>query len=224
MTPTSPVIDGNGEEGDVILFKDKLKTKLDVGKSGRYDWHVNPSTRPLVDPRLPDIGRRSPASRPTRSSSPARPGPTRSRAATPRLGGPELLTTTTRSTVLGGQGIDNGKATVRITWPSPATDWDMKVFSDTDGDGTSEGETKVFGSSAQGPTNVEETTHRRPRVQARRVRRPRGELRRDGAIRRHGHVQQDRQARSIEQGLEKWTLTCRETKGGPVKARQEGRW
>ncbi len=55
MTPTSPVIDGTGEEGDVILFKDKLKTKLDVGKSGRYDWHVNPSTRPLVDPRLPDV-------------------------------------------------------------------------------------------------------------------------------------------------------------------------
>ena len=37
----------------MILFKDKLKTKLDVGKSGSYDWHVNPSTRPLVDPRLP---------------------------------------------------------------------------------------------------------------------------------------------------------------------------
>jgi len=53
MTPTSPVIDGEGNEGDVILFKDKLKTKLDVGKSGRYDWHVNPSTRPLVDPRQP---------------------------------------------------------------------------------------------------------------------------------------------------------------------------
>ena len=33
MTPTSPVIDGNGVEGDMILFKDKLKTKLDVGKS-----------------------------------------------------------------------------------------------------------------------------------------------------------------------------------------------
>ena len=34
MTPTSPVIDGNGVEGDKILFEDKLKTKLDVGKSG----------------------------------------------------------------------------------------------------------------------------------------------------------------------------------------------
>ena len=58
----------------------------------------------------------------------------------------------------GGKGIDNGKATVRITWPSPATDWDMKVFADTDGDGTSEGETKVVGSSADGTTNVESTT------------------------------------------------------------------
>ncbi len=156
MTPTSPVIDGSGEEGDVILFKDKLKTKLDVGKSGRYDWHVNPSTRPLVDPRLPDVD-----GKPGKPSDPCRftGGP-----------GPDALPCGDADTedpgcyndhpfrVKGGKGVDNGKATVRITWPSPATDWDMKVFGDSDGDGSSDGETKVFGSSADGPSTVESTT------------------------------------------------------------------
>ena len=50
-TPSSPVRDGSGAEGDMIEQRDRLETVLRVRRSGRFAWHVNPSTRPLVDPR-----------------------------------------------------------------------------------------------------------------------------------------------------------------------------
>ncbi len=156
----------------MILFKDKLKTKLDVGKNGRYDWHVNPSTRPLVDPRLPDadVQKRQAigAGRVLRNA----PGPTRSPAATPRprtrllqrppVQGPERQGHRQRQ----GDG-ERSRGQARLS------DWDIKVFADSDGDGTSEGETKVLGSSARRDDERGGDDHRRTRVQAGQVRRPR---------------------------------------------------
>ena len=141
----------------MILFKDKLKTKLDVGKSGKYDWHVNPSTRPLVDPRLPDVETKKPGKPSDPVEFTGAPGPDALPCGDAESEDPGCSNDHPFK-VKGGKGIDNGKATVRITWPSPASDWDMKVFKDSDGDGTSEGETNVFGSSADGTTNVESTT------------------------------------------------------------------
>jgi hypothetical protein len=63
-----------------------------------------------------------------------------------------------------GAGIDNDKATVSIEWPSPASDWDMKIFRDVDGDGTSVNETAddEVGQSARGQTSSESTTFTNP--------------------------------------------------------------
>ena len=47
-TKTSPVIDRAGNEGAVQLFDDTLNTTMQVPGSGRYAWHVNPSTRPIT--------------------------------------------------------------------------------------------------------------------------------------------------------------------------------
>jgi hypothetical protein len=48
QTSTSPVIQPDGSTGAVIKFPDVLDTTLTVGSSGRFEWHVNPSTRPIV--------------------------------------------------------------------------------------------------------------------------------------------------------------------------------
>ncbi len=218
MTPTSPVIDGSGVEGDVILFKDKLKTKLDVGKSGKYDWHVNPSTRPLVDPRQPDVDKK-----PGKPSDPidftGSPGPDALPCGDSESEDPTCFNDHPFK-VKGGKGIDNGKATVRITWPSPASDWDMKVFKDSDGDGTSEGETDVVGSSADGTTNVESSTIAGPEFKPGkyvvRVSNFAAAEPYDGTI-----TFNKTEASAIPTGYEKWTLVCREKKGGPVKASEK---
>src|SRR3954471_30507 len=47
-TPTSPVIDPDGNEGAVRTFTDSLDTPMVVPSSGRFTWDINPSTRPLV--------------------------------------------------------------------------------------------------------------------------------------------------------------------------------
>jgi hypothetical protein len=47
-TATSPVRDASGVPGAPIAFEDTLDTALDVPASGVVDWHVNPSTRPIV--------------------------------------------------------------------------------------------------------------------------------------------------------------------------------
>ncbi|MDX6588477.1 MAG: hypothetical protein QOI31_2950 [Solirubrobacterales bacterium] len=218
MTPTSPVIDGMGVEGDVIHFKDKLKTKLDVGKSGNFVWHVNPSTRPLVDPRLPSSdGKAGKPSDPVDFT--GGPGPDALPCGDSESEDPGCFNDHPFK-VKSGKGIDNGKATVRITWPSPASDWDMKVFKDTDGDGTSEGETDVVGSSADGTTNVESSTIAGPEFKPGkyvvRVLNFAAAEPYDGTVTFNKTPKSD-----IKLGLEKWTLACREKKGGPVKATEK---
>ncbi len=48
QSSTSPVIQADGSTSDPILFPDVLDTTMTVGPSGRFEWHVNPSTRPAV--------------------------------------------------------------------------------------------------------------------------------------------------------------------------------
>jgi hypothetical protein len=47
-TSTSPVIQPDGSSSDPILFDDVLDSSLTVGQGDRFEWHVNPSTRPIV--------------------------------------------------------------------------------------------------------------------------------------------------------------------------------
>jgi hypothetical protein len=48
QSSTSPVIQPDGSTSDPILFPDVLETTMTVGSDGRFEWHVNPSTRPAV--------------------------------------------------------------------------------------------------------------------------------------------------------------------------------
>ena len=47
-TATSPVIQPDGSTTDPILFDDALRTTMTVPSSGSFEWHLNPSTRPIV--------------------------------------------------------------------------------------------------------------------------------------------------------------------------------
>jgi hypothetical protein len=51
LTPTSPVVDSTGAAGPVRQSEDRLRTSMTVPADGRYTWHVNPSTRPLLAER-----------------------------------------------------------------------------------------------------------------------------------------------------------------------------
>jgi hypothetical protein len=220
-TPTSPVLDGAGEEGDVILLPERLKTTLRVGRSGRYRWHVNPSTRPLADPdkKLPKRRRGQPSDPITFSGDATGATPCADADADADSEDPACFNDHPFR-VRGGKGVDNGTATVRVSWPTPASDWDIKVFRDTDEDGTSEGETRVLGSSASGPTNSEETTLARPGL------RPGKHVVRvtnfAGVEPYEGRVTFGKTPRAaVPAGAERWTLTCRASKGGPVLARRK---
>ena len=53
-TQTAPVIvDFAGTTGPSRSFRDVLDTTMTVGASGRFEWHLNPSSRPLASPPEP---------------------------------------------------------------------------------------------------------------------------------------------------------------------------
>jgi hypothetical protein len=218
-TPTSPVLDGAGEEGDVIRFRDRLKSVLRVRRSGRFTWHVNPSTRPLVDPRrdLPEPRRGKPSD-PVEFS--GTPGPDAAPCADFDTEDP-MCWNDHPFRVKGGKGIDNGTATVRVSWADPASDWDMKVFRDSDGDGSSEGETGIVGSSGNSTgTNIEEATIVRPGLRRGkyvvRVINYAAASPYDGLV-TFGKTEKG----DVKQRRERWTLTCRASRGGPVLDRSK---
>ena len=155
MTPTSPQPDANGEP---ILLEDNLSSELAVGSSGNFEWHVNPSTRPLV---AQERGRA-----PLGSPSPPPPtGTGDNTTTTPPVGCADFETTDPNCwndhafTIPGDAGTDNDAATVNVSWTNPANDWDIKVFRDTDGDGSSEGEldSAEVGRSGNSPPGTEES-------------------------------------------------------------------
>jgi len=217
-TPTSPVLDANGEEGEVMLLPERLKSRLVVGKSGRFDWHVNPSTRPIVDPKTKQI-----EARPGKPSDPIEfagaPGPDAIPCGDAATKDPMCFNDHPFK-VPGGKGIDNGTANVKVTWPSPATDWDIQVFRDTDGDGTSEGEENVVGSSADGPSTEEETTIARPGLKEGnyvvRVTNFAAVEPYDGTV-----TFNKTQESEIEIGKESYQLSCRAKQGANLLSKQQ---
>jgi hypothetical protein len=65
-------------------------------------------------------------------------------------------------TIPSGGGIDNAEVTVRIDWATTDSDWDLRIFRDSNGDGSSVGETEEVASSGQGFTTFEEATFAEP--------------------------------------------------------------
>jgi hypothetical protein len=147
MTETSPV-DG----GEVQTFRDVLRTRYRV-RNGRFSIHANPSTRPIVQG---GGGRKAtgPPSDPVQFS-----------------GGPGTTTPCADFDtedpacfndhpfrVPASNEFDNDSAVVRVEWATPASDWDVKVFKDSNGDGSSEGEGDPIGASGSAPTSSEQAS------------------------------------------------------------------
>ena len=152
-TPTSM-------EGDLATFDDTLESTMRVPSSGRFEWHINPSTRPLV---AKERGRNptGPPSGPiTFAGDPS--GPPADGAA------PGGNANTTNPLFYNEHPFtapsdgDNATATIRAEWASPASDWDMKVYEDRDGSGTVSDGDAVVGASEQGTTDFEQTTLAEP--------------------------------------------------------------
>jgi len=155
-TSTSPIIDGAGVEGKAILFDDTLNTLMDVPSSGRFSWDINPSTRPVVAKARGRAARGRP-SNPTSVSEAAPAAPCGAADATNPACYKDY-----GFTVPTGAGIDNATATVDLQWGTAASDYDMTVFRDSNGDGSSLNETQSVGTSAAGTTNNESATFGEP--------------------------------------------------------------
>ena len=153
-------------DGEPILFDDTLETTMQVPASGRFEWHINQSTRPVLrndkgraatgDPSPPEEFAGSPAG-PEDGSETDGAEPCADFDTTD-----EACVNDHPFVVPEGAGIDNAFAIVRITWPDPVSDWDMKVFRDADLDGNPDDPEDPVGTSGNGATNatlgVEEVT------------------------------------------------------------------
>ena len=110
-------------------FQDRVETTMRVGDDGRFAWHVNPSTRPVVEARQIRVLEGEPTS--TFEESGTVPPPTQS------VDVPYELT------------VDRPDLTeINLTWDLP-DDMDLEVYSDLDGSGTAdEGEPQVGSSGS----------------------------------------------------------------------------
>jgi hypothetical protein len=216
-TKTSPVIDSSGEPGDVIKFQEKLRDSLRMGRSGHFRWHVNPSTRPAVSGTP-----KGPKPRPGQPSDSVAFSGAAGASATPCADSDtsdETCWNDHAFEVEGGQGVDNGIAIIRAQWATVASDWDMKIFRDSDGDESSVGETDQVGSSlgVGGTTDAEATTIKRPKLK------PGDYVIRminyaavepyDGTV---NFKKTPKRTGGAQGKIERWTLLCRASKGSPV--------
>ncbi len=114
---TSPVIQTNGTVGEPLLYTDKLRTDY-TSEGGRFDFDVNPSTRPLVMGRY---GREA-------QGPPQAPITLVNPVGVPAVGGSEYVT----FEVQGMPAVDNGWLDVSIDWPATADpeaqDWDFFLY------------------------------------------------------------------------------------------------
>ena len=128
-----------------LTFTDHLNSTIQVPANGIFEWHVNPSTRPLVA--------KSSGRAPTGDPSPPQSFGARGESTpcanydTP----PPDCYEDHLITVPSGAGIDNAKATFRIEF-SPASDYDMKVYR-ADGAGNATGD--AVATSGHGATDGE---------------------------------------------------------------------
>ncbi len=126
-------------------FTDQLDTTIKVGSSGAFEWHLNPSTRPLTA----KASGRAPKGPPSAAQQFASRGGTTPCADidNPPPGCYEDHVITVPS----GTGIDNAKATIRVEFPA-VSDWDVKVYRATSA-GVATGD--ALATSGNGPTNLE---------------------------------------------------------------------
>ncbi|MDA0168233.1 M14 family zinc carboxypeptidase [Solirubrobacter taibaiensis] len=117
---------------------DHLETVLDVGDSGAFRWHVNPSTRPVVAKGSPNPGPPSPPQSASGRSRETPVGAFKDHPFTVPADG------------------DNAIAEFSVTWGTPASDWDIELFQDTNRNGAVDTGEPLAGESAQGQTMAEQ--------------------------------------------------------------------
>ena len=166
-TQTFPQPQSDGTE-QPLEFDDDLETTFDVGETGRVRWHVNPSTRPIV---AKETGRQAsgpPSAAETRNGSPAGAAddPVNDGAAP---GGDananNPLNYNDHPITVPSDG-DNETMSIRVAWATPTSDYDVKLFEDTNGDGRSQDSEPVVGTSQNGATSEENVSASRPGLQA----------------------------------------------------------
>jgi hypothetical protein len=122
MTATSPIWndDTGNDVGNAMLFPDSLESEY-RSEGGRFAWHMNPSTRPVVAGRFG----RDPVGPPQARITLANPAgqPAENTAGDYTTGAYEAIP----FTVGGPPNVDNGKMTVHIEWANAATDWDLYI-------------------------------------------------------------------------------------------------
>jgi hypothetical protein len=138
-----------------LTFTDALDSTIQVGSDGRYEWHVNPSTRPL-------IAKGSSGREPTGDPSPPQQfesnGPGSTVPCADFENPPEGCYEDHLITIPSGAGIDNAKATFRIEF-TPASDWDMKIYeADANGNATGDPVASSGNGATNGATAFEEAT------------------------------------------------------------------
>ena len=144
-----------------ILFDDKLETTYEVGPSGTFRWHVNPSTRPIV-------------AKETGVANPGEPSPTEERSGGPAgnadnpnddgVATPDPDANSDDPTHYNDHPItlpatgDNATISMRVEWASPTDDWDVRLYEDVNGDGESQNDEPIVGKSQTGPSTFEEVS------------------------------------------------------------------
>ena len=121
QTSTSPVWqdDFGNVIGDPIQFQDTLSSELKTS-GPRFEWHVNPSTRPVIAGRHG----REPTGPPQETITLANPAGIPAENVNYPAQPYESIPFTVRGP---GDGVDNGRFTVHIEWSNPETDWDIYV-------------------------------------------------------------------------------------------------
>jgi hypothetical protein len=140
-------------------FTDTLDSTTVVPPSGQFEWHINPSTSPLSQR---DRGRPS-------HGTPSAPVTFSGDATSTTPGGCGDDNTQNPNcfddfpfTVPGGIGVDNYQASIQLTWPTPASDWDIRVYRDANNNGKSDASDPLLAKSEQGTTSAEATTVAEP--------------------------------------------------------------
>ena len=147
------------ESGAFTRIEDTVDTVMTVPGSGRFEWHVNPSTRPWA---AQDHG----------SATPGSPSPpvafTGSVVTAPQpcptyhevgYQGEACLNHHVFQVPANGGGVLNEEAIVRAEWPAETSDWDMEVYRDANNDGLVDpGDGPPVTDSALGPSDFEQGT------------------------------------------------------------------
>jgi hypothetical protein len=165
-TQTFPQPQPDGTEKP-LEFDDHLETVYDVGETGRVRWHVNPSTRPIVAKATGREATAPPSAPETRNGSPAgAPDDPANDGAAPGgdANADNPLNYNDHPITVPSDG-DNETMSVKVAWATPTSDYDVKLYEDTNGDGRSQTDEPVVGTSQNGATDEENVSASRPGLQ-----------------------------------------------------------